>query len=283
MALPLAVLLGWRLCEQRRNPCRPVLTTQQLPDTGLYPKLKPLGHRNARNITRAQEYSQVEPCPENESFGVAFEEPIWLPVSPKAASDDPSPGVNPLNPRGSPYTGQRGALMPLIQSLRMPIEVRVCLTPPGHVPPFWQGLGARASASAGERRDCVSLPSRNSGAADRGSQYRGRGPPATTSTTPGTPTTGRRYRLNGTSRRNQHSPNTPTTGLRKRGNDTSKSTGRSGRQNAATRRNMRREERVTVQGPVKKQRSDGMSHMGGGDWEWAKFGPPKLHQILPRL
>ena len=61
----------------------------------------------------------------------------------------------------------------------------------------------------------------------------------------------------------QHSPNTPTTGLRERGNDTSKSTGRSGRQNAATRRNMRREERVTVQGPVKKQQPDGgMSHGG---------------------
>ena len=37
------------------------------------------------------------------------------------------------------------------------------------------------------------------------------------------------------------------------GGDTSRSTGRSGRQKAATRRNMRREERVTVQGPVKKQ------------------------------
>ena len=48
-----------------------------------------------------------------------------------------------------------------------------------------------------------------------------------------------------------------------RGNDTSRSTGRSGRQNAATRRNMRRE-RVTVQGPVKKQQPDGMSHRGGG-------------------
>ena len=48
------------------------------------------------------------------------------------------------------------------------------------------------------------------------------------------------------------------------GNDTSKSSGRSGRQNAATRRNMRREERVTVQGPVKEQQSDGMSHRGGG-------------------
>ena len=42
-----------------------------------------------------------------------------------------------------------------------------------------------------------------------------------------------------------------------------KSTGRSGRQNAAPRRNMRREERVTVQGPVKEQQPDGMSHRGG--------------------
>ena len=49
-----------------------------------------------------------------------------------------------------------------------------------------------------------------------------------------------------------------------RGNDTSRSTGRSGRQKAATRRNMRREERVTVQGPVKEQQPDGMSHRGGG-------------------
>ena len=46
------------------------------------------------------------------------------------------------------------------------------------------------------------------------------------------------------------------------GNDTSKSTGSSGRQKAATRRNMRREERVTVQGPVKEQQPDGMSHRG---------------------
>ena len=41
-----------------------------------------------------------------------------------------------------------------------------------------------------------------------------------------------------------------------------KSTDRSGRQNAATRRNMRREERVTVQSPVKEQQPDGMSHGG---------------------
>ena len=39
-----------------------------------------------------------------------------------------------------------------------------------------------------------------------------------------------------------------TTGLRERGNDTSGSTGRSGRQKAAIRRNMRREERVTENG-----------------------------------
>ena len=31
---------------------------------------------------------------------------------------------------------------------------------------------------------------------------------------------------------------------------------------------MRREERVTVQGPVKKQQPDGMSHRGGGDFVW---------------
>ena len=66
-----------------------------------------------------------------------------------------------------------------------------------------------------------------------------------------------------TPRHIQHSPGTPTTGIRERGNDASRSTGRSG-QNAATRRNMRREDRVTVQGPVKKQPPDGMSHRGGG-------------------
>ena len=51
--------------------------------------------------------------------------------------------------------------------------------------------------------------------------------------------------------------------FRERGNDTSRSTGRSGRQNAATRRNMRREERVTVQGPVKKQQNPTECHTGG--------------------
>ena len=37
----------------------------------------------------------------------------------------------------------------------------------------------------------------------------------------------------------------------------------SGRQNAATRRSTQSEERVTVQGPVKKQQPDGMPHRGG--------------------
>ena len=83
----------------------------------------------------------------------------------------------------------------------------------------------------------------------------------------GLPTTGRHWRANGTSRHIQHSPGTPTTGLCKCRKDTSKSTGRSGRQKAATRRNMRREERVTVQAPVKKQQPDGMSHKGAqGSW-----------------
>ena len=53
-------------------------------------------------------------------------------------------------------------------------------------------------------------------------------------------------------------------GLRERGNDTSRSTGSSGRQNAATRRNMRREERVTVQGPVKEQQPAQPRHTN--DW-----------------
>ena len=43
-----------------------------------------------------------------------------------------------------------------------------------------------------------------------------------------------------------------------------RSTGRSGRQKAAPRRNMRREDRVTVQGPVKEQQPDGLSHGGFG-------------------
>ena len=70
-------------------------------------------------------------------------------------------------------------------------------------------------------------------------------------------------------------PGTPTTGLHERGNDTSRSTGRSGRQNAATRRNMRRDDRVTVPGPVKKQRPDGMSHgRGGGMAPFSNSAPP---------
>ena len=41
---------------------------------------------------------------------------------------------------------------------------------------------------------------------------------------------------------------------------------------------MRREERVTVQGPVKKQQPDGMSHGGGGRWGPRKApAPPAQH------
>ena len=72
-----------------------------------------------------------------------------------------------------------------------------------------------------------------------------------------------------------------TTGLRERGNDTSRSTGRSGRQNAAPRRNMRREERVTVQGPVKEHQPDGMSHRGGGGR--GACGAFVVHLLFERL
>ena len=58
-----------------------------------------------------------------------------------------------------------------------------------------------------------------------------------------------------------------------RGNDTSRSTGRSGRQNAATRCSMRREERVTLQGPVKEQQPDGMSRRGHVRAVEVLFGP----------
>ena len=76
----------------------------------------------------------------------------------------------------------------------------------------------------------------------------------------------------------QHSPGAPTTGLHERGDDTGRSTGCSGRQKAATQRNMRREERVTVQGPVKKQQPDGMSHRGGGGgWTHPPIPPRPTH------
>ena len=61
---------------------------------------------------------------------------------------------------------------------------------------------------------------------------------------------------------NHHTLGAPITGLRSRESETSRNTGRSGRQNMATGRSTRREERVTVQGPVKNQQPDGMSHRG---------------------
>ena len=51
-----------------------------------------------------------------------------------------------------------------------------------------------------------------------------------------------------------------------------RSNGRSGQQKGATRRNMRREDWVTVQGPVKKQQSDGTSHGGWGGYGLAMNG-----------
>ena len=68
----------------------------------------------------------------------------------------------------------------------------------------------------------------------------------------------------GRENRTSTTPGTPTTGPRYRGRGTSRNTGRSGRQNAVTRRSTRRAERVTVQGPVKKQQPDGVSTGGGG-------------------
>ena len=56
----------------------------------------------------------------------------------------------------------------------------------------------------------------------------------------------------------------PATGPCYRGNDTTRNAGRSDRQNAFTRRSTQREERVTVQGPVKKPQPDERSHGGGG-------------------
>ena len=62
---------------------------------------------------------------------------------------------------------------------------------------------------------------------------------------------------------------------------------RSGRQNAATRRNMRREERVTVRGPVKRQQPDGMPHGAKADFlplEWPiKKIAPLAPAVVPTL
>ena len=72
-------------------------------------------------------------------------------------------------------------------------------------------------------------------------------------------------KLSNDPRSNQHNPGTPMMAIRERGNNTSRSTGRSSRQNAAIGRSMLREERVTVQGPVKKQQPDVMSHRGAAE------------------
>ena len=64
--------------------------------------------------------------------------------------------------------------------------------------------------------------------------------------------------------RNQHSPGTPTTGLREHGNDTSRSTGRSGPQNAATRRSNAKGRTGDCPGPHKETATRRNVTQGGG-------------------
>ena len=78
---------------------------------------------------------------------------------------------------------------------------------------------------------------------------------------------------------NQHSPGTPTTGLRKRRNNTSRSTGRSGRQKAATRRNTRKGRTGDCPRPRKetatRRRGGGLSEFLGG-WVSNRSPPPPV-------
>ena len=59
-------------------------------------------------------------------------------------------------------------------------------------------------------------------------------------------------------------PSAPTTGLRERGNDTSRSTGRSGRQKAATRRNTRKGRTGDCPGPRQETAARRNFTQGGG-------------------
>ena len=111
----------------------------------------------------------------------------------------------------------------------------------------------------------------------------------TSQTTPATTSTSPLRQLLGTADAQTAHPAQPQTNhwaprTRQR---TSRSTGRSGPQKAATRRNMRREERVTVQGPVKKQQPDGVKKttrrsvtQGGGGSSCHCFGRSPVQ--LPR-
>ena len=72
----------------------------------------------------------------------------------------------------------------------------------------------------------------------------------------GTPITGHRYRTNGTSATSTAPAHQPLGSAN--AEMTPAGAPAAGRHNAVTRRSMRREERVTVQGPVKKQQTDGM-------------------------
>ena len=72
-------------------------------------------------------------------------------------------------------------------------------------------------------------------------------------------------------------PSAPTTGLGQCGNDTTRNTGRSGRQNAVTRRSTRRDEGVIVRAPIKKPQPDGLSHMGAGGNKGERAGRGTPH------
>ena len=78
-------------------------------------------------------------------------------------------------------------------------------------------------------------------------------------------------------------PSAPSTGPRCRGNDTTRNTGRNGRQIALAGRSTRTDERVTVQGPVKKPQPDGMSHGGsaGAVHPPPPPPPPGVSQLRP--
>ena len=80
---------------------------------------------------------------------------------------------------------------------------------------------------------------------------------------------------------NQHSPGTPTTGLQERGNDTSRSTGRSGRQNAACDPTQHAKGRTgDCPGPRKETTTRrNVTQGGGGSGAVSSYAPVRLVQV----
>ena len=117
------------------------------------------------------------------------------------------------------------------------VTYQCCAACPG-IYPGGRGAGNWAPRTRKRSEACGGRPGRGGEWAARPLKR----PPTTTSTT----------------------PSAATTGPRCCGSDTSRNTGNRGRQNAATRRSAQREERPTVQGPVKKPQPNGISHGGGG-------------------